>query len=311
MLKTFFFLITGAVCVALSFVITKYCFLNEKKIKKLLYQKSNENSVAQLKAYFKKQNKKNNPLMKYLRVLILKAKLNNPLITPFSVIFVSAVLGIVAFIALCSKIFLSLTIVITLFAFTIPVVILDLLADRNGGKTNSRVIDFIGTVENFLEIKDDINYALEAVTTYDIHPLSDFAADYTYDVHHGYTSIDALKRFSEKLSNAQFKNYFNTLINCSNNSGKYLLVTQRFKEFYLALYEKMQDRQKAAMINRIMVSAFIAIIFLMVFLMAQISPNIYYLLLFTQIGHEITTFSATSIIVTFYTLINVGKFDFD
>ncbi|WP_026883537.1 hypothetical protein [Clostridium akagii] len=299
------------VCIlGLSYVICYYFLKKNIDISKYLNKEDISYEMKKIKDYYKYNNKRDNKLTVFIRDTIKRANIRNKFINPSIIIFVSIIISGISFIFLFQILIFIQALILSLFIFTMPCTIIYFISEIVGSKTNKSIIDFLNLLDNHLEIKDDINFAIKNCTTFELEPLTTYCKDYDFDTSYGDTPMVALNKFSNKVDNEQLKNLFKRLINCNKNSGKYKLVVKRFKENYLDLYDKMLDRRKDATKSRFFIIIMIVSIVIVILLLIVSNNNLQYLLMTTKVGQTLVTFLMISLIVTFFIAIDVGRFKF-
>lgn len=289
---------------------------NKKKIniKNLLEGSSNlkeeRKSVSQ---HFNEIEKEEGKLKTFLKSILIKSNLKNPLINESSIIVMSVLFGIIVFLQSIKILTFLQGFIVGGFACTLPGTILYMYGEKIGDKTNEYFIDFLNLLLNFLEIKDDINFAMENATKprYKIGILKQFAQEYTFDIKHGKTTEQALISFSKKIDNEQIKNLCKTLVNCSKTSGMYLLVVRRYTENYVELYDKLIERKTIAKKKRLEMFSLLGGGILVLLGTSLTKKGMFVSLQSSFIGQGLICLVLLSCIYLFFIAIYIGKFEFD
>lgn len=307
---TLFLSIIAGISVAFLIV---YQFTTKQIVKKLLEDGPNTSKIKKLK----KSKRANNPIqiapIEYLRKLIIRSNLHHRYFTPYTLLAISSILFITSLIMLSKMLQIAEAFFIALFVAFIPEIILYLYGESKSKAMNGSYIGFLNILENFLSTRDDINYAIEQASNYQkqLPLISDYCREYMFDISHGFTPMDSLRKFSNKIDNVQMKNLLYTLISCNINSGKYLNVVKQSKANYLELYDKLIERQIRARKGRMTILVMLVLYALIFVALNFINGNMYYILTQTSFGIAVTIFSIFSFIITFFVAINVGHFNFD
>lgn len=305
-----FFILTCLSCASLSFYLSKLYYERRKNLIDITSH-SEKAAVVRLKSYYKLKDKKEIRLFSFLNNLILKANIRLGYINAVTITLLSLLIFCISFLV-CNKFTYWLnSLILAVFFMTIPTVVIYFIGQYIGERTDKSIIDFSNLCQNFLEIKDDITFAFENIAQFNLNPLSTYCRDYVFDIKHGYTSIDALRRFQNKISNAQLRRLFHTLINCNQNAGKYLLVVERFKNNYIELYDKLLMRKKEAYKARLSILVMIAIMAIIFICLISSNHRVLILLSTTFIGKIISSFTLVAFIFAFFIALNVGHFNFD
>lgn len=310
-LHIIFLSLTCLACSILAFTITGLYFKHKCKESDAVYKKVTQAAVSKVHTYYRVKEKKNLALYSFIENLIVKANIRVSIVNPLSVLLISILIGIVSFSYLLSITYWLNALIIAMFFMTIPSVIIYFIAQSVAARTDKSIIDFANVMQNFLEIEDDITFAFENIANFNLKPLSQYCCDYVFDIRHGYTSIDALHRFQKKIDNAQLRRLIHTLINCSQNSGKYLLVVERFKNNYIELYDKLLTRKKEAYKARLSILIMIGIMCVVFTCLIITNYHLLELLSTTLVGNILSSFALVAIISAFFVALNVGHFDFD
>lgn len=288
--------------------------LADKKIniKELLNETTDIEDFSVTK-HFKTIEKEEPKLIKYIKGLLTKANIRSPLVNVTSVILISVISGVIGF--SISKSFLTSiqALIVGAFFITLPGVIILLYGEKIGTRTNQYFIDFLGILQNYLEIKDDINFAMDNVRNprFKLGVLNRFAEEYMYDIKHGYTIEQALNNFSLKIDNGEIKNLCQTLTNCSKTSGKYLLVVKRYAENYTEIFDKLIERQDGAKKERKQILLMLVSAIMVLLATSFSQKDMFSKLQTSAIGQGLVILLIISLIILFYLSIYVGRFEFD
>lgn len=297
----------------LSYNSLKMYYDNKINIEKIFNEKVSKSESKNIKKHFKRIEKKEIKIITFLKALILRANLRSRVINVYTIIAVSIVTGIILF-KIGSKFLVGMEVwLVGIFGVTIPSTVLYLVAEKVGDKTNLYFIDFLTLLQNYLEIKDDINFAMHCVSNpkYKIGNLTRFINEYIFDTSHGYDTEEALIRFSSKIDNEQIKDLVDVIIDSSKTSGKYLMVVGRYATNYMSIYDELLTRKKSAKKKRRELWGILLMSIALMIATTKIQKGVFSMVQSTIIGQALISFFILSLIILFFIGISVGRFDFD
>lgn len=317
MLSTIVFIVTIIITifllVMLSYNLISIYYEKQTDIKELLNEKTSKVEAKKIRQHFKAVQKEEGKAITFIKSLLLKANVKSRFLNVYSILMLSALSGGLFFIISNSIFTILQSMIIGVFGALLPTTILYMLAEWIGDKTNFYFIDLLNLLQNYLEIKDDINFAMSSVINprYKLGNLKQFIEDYVFDIGHGYSTEDSLVRFSNKIDNQQIKDLCNTLINCSKTSGKYLLVVSRYSSNYVELYDKLIERRTGAKKKRGEMFGVFGVGILLLIATSISNKNLYETLQASKIGQGLVALTLISLIAVFFLAISVGRFEFD
>lgn len=308
-------LIAIVICVlyTILFLIEKGVYIKIKQGFSDYVEEEEKQQIESLKRKFYVKTKKKFKYIEYLRLLITKSTINKKIkiITPVTVIVIN-ILTSILFYTVSDKLIdvIPTNIVISIFGFIFPQLVLKILAIFKGNKVDKMLIDYMNLLINFLSIQDNVVYAIEHSVVNINEPLKTFSEQFIFEVKHGIPPYKALLSLGSKVENEQFKFMCKMLSLCNRTSGKYLLVTTKAKNLYIKTYGKDMDRKNEVLKNSMGLLGMVVLGIIGVKLLTLINPNLLYQLKTTSVGHVLITYLVFTFIVVILIAINSLKFDY-
>lgn len=261
--------------------------------------------IRMLKEQYYLLNQKKFVYIGYLRKLIVKAAVRSNFINP-PLIIVLNVLSTFVFYNISKKIIgiFPTDLLIGVFGFFLPQIVLKILAIVNSGKTDKLLIDYINLLINFCGIKDDIVYAIENASKFIADPLKLFSEEFVFEVRHGITPYNALMNLSTKIENDQFKFICKSLALASKNSNNFNKILNKQKDTYMDLYEKEMEKKNEAIKGCLGIVSIGFFALIIVFSLTLLNVKLQTEIKMTTSGNIIATYIAASIIFTITLAIN-------
>lgn len=180
-----------------------------------------------------------------LNVMIEKAAIKrNVFVNPLMIIlcgFLSAiVVYMVAFEFL--KIF-SLSIIISLPAIFLPVIILEWIANYKSEKLEKTFLNFLIQLKNYVRVSNDIAAAFRQVKT--VEPLQSYLDKFNVEINSGIKIETAIEHLKEKISVKKFKEFFSNVQYCYIYGGNFAaLIDKNYKIISDLQSEKERRKQE-------------------------------------------------------------------
>lgn len=306
-------LLTIILLIKLSYNIVALYYEKQTDIKELLNENTSKIESKRIRQHFKEIEKEETRVVRFIKLLLLKANIKSDFLNVYTILMLSVLSGVLSFIVANLILTWFQSLIVGGFGALLPTTILYMIAEWIGDKTNFYFIDLLNLLQNYLEIKDDINFAMSSVINprYKIGNLKQFIEEYVFDIGHGYSTEDSLARFSNKVDNQQIKDLCNTLINCSKTSGKYLLVISRYSSNYVELYDKLIERRTEAKKKRGGMFSVFGVGILLLLATSISNEKMFETLQASRIGQGLVSLTLISLIIVFFLAISIGKFEFD
>lgn len=264
------------------------------------------------KQYYKSSSKKNNYIDK-LDILIEKANIRNKLkfFTSEVLLFISLLLGTFTFILTFYYLYNILAaITLSLTGFFIPELILKIIANRNAKKVDMYLVNYVGILENFCYIKDDIVYSITNAIPYLKEPLQSYNKKFILSIKYGTTTFDALEELKNKVDNKRFKMLIKNLQLCSKYNGKFVEVLKESKDSLINYGVERGKRNKAVQRTRFAIMTMVVICAGLIIGVIRINPFLMIALKKDFTGQIIVVYNIVAIIYAIYKSIIIEKFDY-
>ena len=193
--------------------VSKYIEIKNEKYYKDLVNYYNKSKKVKL-------NQKINIIHK-MNLLIDKSGLKRSLlINPITIIMMSLICFAVSY-YLVYKVFgiIALSILISLPAILIPIVLLELIKDRNLKKIEKVMLDFLLQLKNYTQINNDIIYAFKQLKT--INPLQEYINTFLIELNSGIKFENAIENIKEKVEYSSLKTIFSNIQYCYIYGGDF------------------------------------------------------------------------------------------
>ena len=249
----------------LQFATFLFLFGNEYKLHERVskfIRLKNEKYYDNLVAYYNKSKKikmtaKGNAIYR-MGMLLEKAGIkSNLLINPFMLLILCILCFLVGYnIAFTLFKIIVLSIIISLPAGLLPILILNMMAEYKSNKLEKIMLDFILQLKNYTQINNDIIYAFKQVKT--LEPMQGFVDSFLIEVNSGVKLEKAIENIKDKVSFDKLKQVFSNIEYCYIYGGDFSILMDKSYNMISKIQKekskRMQDTKSARIVMGILIA---------------------------------------------------------
>lgn len=197
--------------------------------------------IARYRAFLKRNFYENSKPIKNIKEAIMNLFIGSniysyiPFISPFFITLASFVLAILCFAVADPFVkFMPTSACISLFAFALPFIVLDLMAKNNYEKIRFGMGSFVSVLNRWCSVREDIFYAFEKSLDSDINPwIKNYIAQMVTQISMGMEPVQALDMLDKKIKNPQFSDLIINIKHVVRHRGDILnLLSNLENQFY-------------------------------------------------------------------------------
>ncbi|GKX32302.1 hypothetical protein SH1V18_47820 [Vallitalea longa] len=219
------------------------------------------------------------------------------------------------FIGLFSKVYgyfysIITTSLICAFLSFLPIAILDIMGQYNSNKIRKLVSDFLSVLNSFLEVKNNLVYALDKTIEVMPEPFNTYLIECVVQIKNGVDTEVALDLLSYKVN---IKEFYNIILNLKQNikcKGNTIALIRRLEEEAHMIEKEYTNRKMQNYINQIMLYIIMIVAVILVYYSIQVNETLSDLYLHTTEGKVILDISTIIFFMGFYWNIKIKKFDY-
>ena len=304
-------LLIGITCyLVLDILISKN--INEQ-IKKFLQYKNEKYYDELIKQYEKnkkiKLTTKLNIIHK-INILFEKAGLKRGvLLNPFTII-VSSILSFFICYLLVFHSFkiILLSLIISLPATLIPIIILSFLAESKSKKIEKVMLNFLLQLKNYTKINNDIIYAFKQVKT--VEPLQSHIKKFLVEMNSGIRFEKAIENLKEKINFEKFNMFLTNLQYCYANGGSFSNLISKSYKMISEIQNEKNTREQETMGARIVLVILILLDLFVYFTFIKNNHENYLIMTKSIVGNLILYWNFISIWILIGLIHKVKKLDY-
>jgi len=184
-------------------------------------------------------------------------------------IYTIFILNIVIFVCVFPAIYgflLSLpsAVILSIFVALIPYFILDFFARSNSEKVRRKMADFVSLLNRWVDVKEDIFYALKKSVGFDINkkdkahgimaePLKTYIWDMLIQIEMGMDPFEALDIMDRKIDNLEFTDFILNIKQCIKSRGNIKVLLNNMEDQYFKLEEEYNRRKLSTLKDRVII----------------------------------------------------------
>lgn len=248
-----------------------------------------------------------------LDILIEKANIRK-YIFMFSaevLLLICTLLSILTFCIAYTQLFNIFTsLVLSVFAFFIPIYTLKIKAYRNAEKVDRHLVYYINVLKNFCCIQDDIVFAADKSILYLKEPLMTYNYTFVNEVKHGISIYDALDNYKRKVANKKFRIFIKNLQLCARYKGSYLKTLSTTRDTMQRYAVERSRRKKEVRKQRFSIAAMLAFTFIIISGCIKINPELEIQFKKDFLGQAIAAYNICVILYSIYKCLTLEQLEY-
>lgn len=202
----------------------------------------------------------------------------------------------------------GVSLIIALPSILVPFVILKYIASYKSEKLEKVFLNFLLQLKNYTKISNDVIGALKNVET--LQPLQSYIDKFNLELNSGIKFEKAIEHLKEKISVAQFREFFSNLEYCYVFGGDFTtLIDKSYKTINELQKEKIKRKQETQGARIVLFILILLNIFVYINFVKSDSEN-YMIMQNTILGNIILYWNFLSIWILIYLSEKVKKLDY-
>ncbi len=208
-----------------------------------------------------------------LGIMLEKAGIkSNLLINPYMLLMLCIlclILGYFIAFSIFKIVFLST--IISLPAFLIPILVLNLMAEYKSNKLEKLMLDFLLQLKNYTKINNDIVFAFKQVKT--MEPMQGYVDSFLVEVNSGVKFEKAIENIKEKVAFEKLKQVFSNIEYCYIYGGDFSILMDKSYSMISNVQKEKSKRIQETKSARIVMGILIALDLFIYFSFIKNNPS--------------------------------------
>ena len=234
---------------------------------------------------------------------------SNILINPYMFMLLCILCFIVGY-SIAFSIFkmVFLSIIISIPAFLLPVLVLNLMAEHRNSKLEKIMLDFLLQLKNYTKINNDIIYAFKQVKT--LEPMQGYIDSFLIEVNSGVKFEKAIENIKEKVNFEKLKQVFSNIEYCFIYGGDFSTLMDKSYNMISKVQKEKSKRMQETKSARIVMGILICLDLFIYFSFIKNNPENLSLMTKRFAGNIILYWNFISIWLLVWLMYKVKKLEY-